>query len=256
MKKSRDDRNARRSKYSAWQRFRIYADLCVTSGFIPKRIPWVVSLGKALARLWAFIQIGEVKVVGAEHLYAEGNKIFCPNHSSLLDAIAVTPLMPDRMHYMSAVEEMRGMFGLKAIIMGSMGCFPVDRSRGKTVIQPAIDLLASGNNIMIFPEGKISPSGEYLRFKSGPARISIGAYKKLEGREPVALVPMHICYGTRDEKSALNFGKMFLRWRKGVTVTIDPPIYLHTVEPLDAATLIDLLRHDITDAVCDTTSGG
>ncbi len=246
----------KRSRSSLWRRFRNYAQLCVTSGFIPRRVPALVKIGKAIGKFWAFIQIGKVTVIGAENLRADGYTIFCPNHSSLLDAIAVVPQMPDNMHYMSAVEEMRGFFGIKGILMGSMGCFPVDRSRGRTVIEPAIDLLASGGvNIMIFPEGKISPSGEYLRFKKGPAWISIGAFEKLNRSKPVALVPMHICYGNRHEDSALSFGKMFFHWRKGVTITVDPPIYLSSLDSLDATELTRLLRLDITDAVCETTGG-
>ena len=240
--------------FNWWRKFRLYAKLCVTSGFIPRRYKWLVKFGIVLGRIWTFIQVGKVTVIGRENLQSDGYTIFCPNHSSMLDAIVIMPLLPENMHYMAAVEQMRGFVGIKGMVMGGMGCFPVDRSRGRTVIQPAIELVAGGCNLALFPEGKISPSGRYLRFKNGAAWIAIGAYNKLEGRKPVKIVPVHICYGTRHEESALNYLKMLLRWRKGATVTAFEPIYLSNLNPLTAEAVIEELRLDITSTVCDTTS--
>lgn len=243
-----------KERLSWYARFRRYADLCVTSGFVPKRVDWLQKLGKLIGRFWTFIQIGKVTVVGEEHAKFDGYTLYCPNHSSLLDAIVLVPLLPENMHFMSAVEEMRGFFGIKAVLMGSMGCFPVDRSRGKTVIPAAIGVVADGNNLTIFPEGKISPSGQYLVFKKGPAWISIGAFEELDRSKPIRIVPVHICYGTRHEDSALDFKKMFFHWRQGATVTFGEPIDLRDFEVLDADKLTEEIRFDVTSVTCDTTS--
>ncbi len=239
---------------SLWRRFREYANNCVTSGFIPTDNRTFRRFGKFVAKLWSFVQVGEVKVVGEENLHAPGRLIFCPNHSAMLDAVVLYPYIPDRTRFMSAVEEMRGFWGLKAIVMGALGSYAVDRSRGKTVIAPSIELLTAGRCINMFPEGKISPTGTYLEFKKGAAWIALGACEALQHKEPVGLVPIHICYGTRDEASALDFGKMRLKWRRGVTITVGKPIYLHDINPLTPDAVIARIKDVITSQDCATTS--
>lgn len=238
---------------SWWRRFRNYAASCTTSGFIPRESYALQRFGKFMSRLWTWIQVGEVTVVGRENLYAPGRLIFCPNHSAMLDAIVIYPIMPLGTRFMAAVEEMRGLGGLKAILMGAAGAYPVDRTRGRTVIPTSIELLVKGKRITMFPEGKISPTGTYLEFKKGAAWIAIGACEALGHNEPVGLVPIHICYHTRDVESATDFGKMRLRWRHGVTITIGKPVYVHNVEPLTPDAVIARIRDDITSQICDTT---
>jgi len=236
------------------QRYREYAANCTTSGFIPTEHRGLQRFGKLLSRLWTWIQVGEVRVVGRENLDAPGRLIYCPNHSAMLDAVVIYPLMPLGTRFMGAVEEMRGMGGLKAIIMGAAGCYPVDRKRGKTVILPSIELLVKGKRITLFPEGKISPTGTYLEFKKGAAWIAIGAAEALGQKEPVGIIPIHICYGTRDVESATDFGKMRLRWRRGVTITVGKPVYVHEVKPVTADAVIARIKDDITSQSCPTTS--
>ncbi|MDZ4837840.1 MAG: lysophospholipid acyltransferase family protein [Candidatus Melainabacteria bacterium] len=241
---------------SWWKRFREYAALCTTSGFIPRESRGLQHFAKLISRVWAWVQIGEVRVIGREHLLAEGHLIYCPNHSAMLDAVVIYPLIPVGTRYMAALEEMRGLGGLKAILMGAAGCYPVDRTKGKTVIPISIQLLANGKRITMFPEGKISPTGTYLEFKKGAAWIALGASDLLGSSKPVGIVPIHICYGTRDVESATDFGKMRLRWRHGVTVTIGEPVYVHEVQPRTAENVISRIKDDITSQSCSTTSVG
>jgi hypothetical protein len=82
------------------------------------------------------------------------------------------------------------------------------------------------NRWWFFPEGKISNSGTYLPFKKGSAHIAIGAYERLQGKEKVGIVPIHICYGKRHEESAgSSYGAMGFKWRGGVTITVGQPVY-------------------------------
>jgi 1-acyl-sn-glycerol-3-phosphate acyltransferase len=235
-------------------RYREYAENCTTSGFIPTEHLGFQRFVKVMSRLWTWIQVGEVRVVGRENLTAAGRLMYCPNHSAMLDAIVLYPLMPLGTRFMSAREEMRGMGGLKAILMGAAGAYPVDRSRGRTVIPASIDLLVKGKRVTLFPEGKISPTGEYLEFKKGAAWIAIGACDALGHKEKVGIVPIHICYGTRDVESATDFTKMRLRWRHGVTITIGEPVYVHDVDPMTPANVIDRIKDVITGQACETTS--
>lgn len=222
--------------------FDAYAQKCVTSGFIPYTFWPVQLLARFLANLIVFIQLGRLRIIGAENLRLPGRFIFCPNHSSMFDAVIMYAIMRrnDGPRYMTAFEEMRGLWGLKAIAMGAMGCFPVDRSKGKSVIEPAINMVVSGGSLVIFPEGKISPTGECLPFKMGPAIIGLTAMERLGGlggTERVAIVPINLHYHKRDVATATKFfTECGLKWRGGVTVTVGEPIYLNdlnTTHPED-----------------------
>lgn len=244
-----------RSVLAKWRkRFNDYVDLCLTSGFIPKSVRPLQLIGKYLARLWMTIQVGRIRVIGKENLVAPGRLIFCPNHSSMFDAPVIYSIMRRMPRYMTAHEEMRGLWGLKAVVMGAFGCFAVDRTQGKTVIEPAILVLVGGDTLVVFPEGKISSSGTYLPFKKGSAIIAIGAYDRLNKKERVGIVPIHLCYGKRDEETATaSYEEMGFKWRGGVTVTVDKPVYLDEIQPLNAETVTEAVREAIITQACATT---
>jgi 1-acyl-sn-glycerol-3-phosphate acyltransferase len=244
--------------FAVWRnRYHKFVERRLVSGYIPSTFMPLVWLGKLISKLWIFLQVGRVQVVGAENLRPKGRVIFCGNHGAMFDAALAYSLMKTSARYMSAFEEMRGIWGLKAIVMGAVGCFPVDRSHGKTVIPPAIKVLVSGQNLVIFPEGKISPSGELLPFKLGPAWITNAAFDQLGGKEPVGIVPMHICYARRDPPTANigNFATMGFKWRGGVKVVVGKPIYLHELPSRDPEQVMAAVRSFIVSQACPTTSG-
>ena len=246
-----------KSFIGTWRKkYREYVSLCLTSGFIPYTFRPIQYVARILARIWMFVQLGRCRVIGAENLKTEGRVIFCPNHSSMFDAIVVYSLMKRFPRYMTAFEEMRGLGGLKAVAMGAFGCFPVDRTQGKTVLEPAIKVLMSGQPLVIFPEGKISASGEYLPFKKGPALITNAAFERLGMKEQVGIVPIHICYHRRDEKTAsASYGEMGFKWRGGLTVTVGKPIYLHELPSRKPEDVMASVRGAIKMISCATTPG-
>lgn len=250
------DKSNKRPRKSWRVRFKEYSNLCLTSGFIPTLYPRLERIGKLFSRFWTFLQVGKVTIEGVENLNADGRLIYAFNHSSMLDAVVMYGIMPKGLRYMTAVEEMRGLGGLKAVVMGGMGCFPVDRTNGRTVIPPAIDLLVAGTKIGMYPEGKISPTGQLLEFKKGAAWIAIGTCDRLQHKELVGIVPVLMCYNKRHVPSALNYLKMLWHWRAGITITFGEPVYVHTVVPQTAAALIDRIKLDIVSQSCPTVSVG
>jgi len=202
-------------------------------------------------RIWLFLQVGRLRVIGAENLNAPGRLVFCPNHGSMFDFVAYL-LMHHRTHYMGAYEEMSGIWGLKGIVMGAVGCFPVDRSNGKTVLGPATQLLVSGRNVLLFPEGHISASGEFLPFKKGAAYIANGAYDQLGGKERVGIVPVHIRYHRRDPATAAidNYLKMGFKWCHCVTVTVCKPIWLHELSSRNPEEIMASVRAALMEQEC------
>lgn len=238
------------------QKYREYVNQCLTSGFIPQTFLPLQYVARILARIWLYIQVGRVSIVGADNLKTPGRVIFCPNHSSMFDAIVVYATMQRWPRYMTAYEEMRGLWGLKAIAMGAFGCFAVDRTQGKTVLEPAIKVLMSGQPMVVFPEGKVSPTGEYLPFKKGSAIIANTAFERLGGKEPVAIVPIHICYLKRHAPTAAaSYGEMGLKWRGGVIVTVGKPIYLHELPSRKPEDVMAVVRGVIKMQACATTPG-
>jgi 1-acyl-sn-glycerol-3-phosphate acyltransferase len=239
-----------------WFAYRRYVIKITTSGYIPPDPPmWMRRLARVLVRIWQWIQVGKVTVVDGHYFDTPGRVIFCGNHGSLLDVMVVYPALRRPLRAMGAYEVMRRLGGLAGIAMTKMGVFPVDRSHGRTVIGPAIDLLVAGHALGLMPEGKINPTGELLPFKLGAAWIASGAYERLGGTEPVGIVPFHICYHKRHVPSALNFLKMGLRWRGGATLTALPPIWLNELDNRDPQHIMCLVRNAIASVDCATTSG-
>jgi 1-acyl-sn-glycerol-3-phosphate acyltransferase len=209
---------------------------------------------KYVCALWVYIQVGRLSVFGENNLSIDGHIIYCPNHSSMFDALIIYSIMKRQPRYMAAYEQMQGAGGLKQVLMGAAGCFPVDRERGATVLQPAIDALVNERCLVIFPEGKISESGQYLPFKTGSARIAIAACERLGHQAKVGIVPINICYHQRDNATAgAGYGKIGFKWRYGATVTIGEPIYVHEVQPLTPKKVTQVVRAAIVSQQCPTS---
>lgn len=235
------------------KRYRDYCKLVQTPGYIPKTVAPVQIIFRWIFRLFTFLQIGRVKVIGAENLNAPGRLIFCPNHSSLYDGFILFPLMKRSTRYMGAHDVMGG---LQGVIAGALGGFAVDRSRGSTIIEPAIKVFLSGADLAMFPEGKISPDGEYLPFKTGAARIALAAWDRLGKKERIGLVPIHICYHKRHSPSGnTTLRHMGFKWRGGATVTVGKPIYLDELASLDADDITACLRAAVVFVPCATAGG-
>src|SRR3954469_1410990 len=160
-------------------------------------IPWTFISGKVdwmyKAAMWAAFTgtriIGvKIDVRGLDSFDNNGTYIYMCNHVSNLDPPLVVPMIPKR----SAVLVKKELFRIpllgKAMRMASF--VPVDRSNRDAAIasiQRAREVLHSGVNIIVFPEGTRSSDGKLLAFKKGPFHMAM--------ESGVAVVPMTI-YGT------------------------------------------------------------
>ncbi len=237
------------------RRYRNYVRWLMTSGNISKTSPFMVALSRWIFRAWAHVQVGRIKVVGLKNLQTPGRIIFCPNHSSFLDAVVVGSTTQRPVRYMGAYESLIGLGGLKPIVCCKVGAFPVDRANGKTVLKPATDLLVRGEPLMIFPEGKIDNTGKLGEFKLGAGYISSAASEQLGEDVPVGIVPMHICYHKRNVETGdtFNFFKMGVSWRGGVTVFAGDPIWVNQLENREPEHIMSLVRQSILSFDCKTS---
>jgi 1-acyl-sn-glycerol-3-phosphate acyltransferase len=124
-------------------------------------------------------------VEGLEYVPTSGPGILAGNHVSFSDHFFV-PLVVDRkVIYLAKADYFngKGLAGrLTAAFFNAVGQKPVDRSSGRAglaAIQTAVNVLAEGNLLGIYPEGTRSPDGRLYRGRVGVARLW------LESRAPL-----------------------------------------------------------------------
>jgi 1-acyl-sn-glycerol-3-phosphate acyltransferase len=89
------------------------------------------------------------------------------------------------------------MRGLQGWLLHRLGCFPVNQSRPSLItLRFALDLLAAGEQLVVFPEGQIrrqhAHHGDGLRLHQGLARLALMAASK---GVAVPVLPVGIAYG-------------------------------------------------------------
>ena len=97
-------------------------------------------------------------------------------------------------------SEMRGIQGW---FLKRLGCFSINQlSPSLSALRYAIDLIEKGEQLVVFPEGKINKYGKTLVLKEGLYRLARLASKKTES---VIILPIGIAYS----KVSPKFGSEF-----------------------------------------------
>ena len=166
------------------------------------------TLARGVAR-FLFAWVGtSLRLEGKENLAAGGPRIVAANHSSYLDGIVLTALLPPEFAFV-VKRELEGNF-VSRLFLRRLGTVFVERfdaaqSAGET--RKALDALAAGQSLAIFPEGTFRRYPGLLPFRMGTFAVAVDA--------GVPVVPVAI-QGTRD---LLRGGEFLLR-RGRVTVTV------------------------------------
>jgi 1-acyl-sn-glycerol-3-phosphate acyltransferase len=117
------------------------------------------------------------RVDGLGHVPTSGPAILAGNHVSFSDHFFVPLVVPRKVIYLAKADyfDRPGLRGrLTAAFFNAAGQKPVDRSSGRAglaAIQTAVDVLAEGNLLGIYPEGTRSPDGKLYRGRVGVARL-------------------------------------------------------------------------------------
>ncbi|MBI3115065.1 MAG: 1-acyl-sn-glycerol-3-phosphate acyltransferase [Candidatus Kerfeldbacteria bacterium] len=154
------------------------------------------------------------RVVGAEHLPAEGGFLVAPNHNAWID----TPLLAGVL-YQSVREKLY--FISRSIHYGVLGAISIDPSHPSGVIDVSLDYLNRGNPVIVYPEGRSNPRRELRPPKTGLARLA-----HLSGR-PVIPVGIRGTFGITAPVSLV----CFLLWFHRVAVHIGPPLVFERLSP-------------------------
>ena len=120
--------------------------------------------------------------------------ILAPTHRSRWDGLILTMAMGRRVtkkdcRFMVTKSEMRGIQGW---FLRRLGCFSINQlSPSLSALRYAIDLIEKGEQLIVFPEGKINKYGKKLVLKEGLYRLARLATKKTTS---IIIIPIGIAY--------------------------------------------------------------
>ena len=159
-------------------------------------------------------------IAGTEHIPMRGGAVLASNHVSYLDFIFVgVPPWEHRRLVRFMAKDAVFHHRIAGPLMRGMHHIPVDRTAGAASYKAAVDSLASGELVGVFPEATISESYWPKEFKTGAARMAAEA--------GVPLVPMATFGGqrifTKGRKRDLTRGR-------SIVIRIGEPI---EVKPTD-----------------------
>ena len=120
--------------------------------------------------------------------------ILAPTHRSRWDGLILTMAMGRRVtkkdcRFMVTNSEMRGIQGW---FLKRLGCFSINQlSPSLSALRYAIDIIEKGEQLVVFPEGKINRYGKKLVLKEGLYRLARLATKKTSS---IIIIPIGIAY--------------------------------------------------------------
>ena len=141
--------------------------------------------------------------------------ILAPTHRSRWDGLVLTMAMGRRVtkkdcKFMVTKSEMRGIQGW---FLRRLGCFSINQlSPSLKVLRYAIDLIVKGEQLVVFPEGKINKHGKSLILKEGLYRLARLATKRTT---PITIIPIGIAYS-----------KVSPRFRDKVSLCFGEPLFI------------------------------
>jgi acyl-[acyl-carrier-protein]-phospholipid O-acyltransferase/long-chain-fatty-acid--[acyl-carrier-protein] ligase len=165
-----------------------------------------------------------VRVVGAEHLPAEGGALFVCNHVSYADTIPLSLASGRRFRFTS----FEGLFAIPLLgrALRAVGSIPVSPANAREAIRRMADCAAAGESVLLFPEGKLTLDGATQEIKGG--------YEIVARRAGCPIVMVHLG-GLWGSIFSFEGGKWFFKWprpwRRAVTVTFSRPMAAEEATP-------------------------
>ena len=169
-----------------------------------------------------FKALFRVEVRGLENLPAAGTRmLIAPNHVSLIDGPllhAVLPLDPS-----FAVDTGIAKAWWAKPFLRLIRHYTVDPSK-PLATRDLIKLVAAGEPVVIFPEGRITVTGSIMKVYDGTAMIA--------DKAGAVVVPVRIEGAQLSHLSYLKNGEIKRAWFPKVTISILPPVKLEIDETL------------------------
>lgn len=118
----------------------------------------------------------DVTIEGLDKVPRHGGIILCPNHLSFIDSPLVMSLVPRRVLAIGKGEYMNDWY--TRYTFPAFGMMPIDRSGGtkaNQTLNEAAAWVASGEALLIYPEGTRTRDGKLHRGRTGPVRLALRA---------------------------------------------------------------------------------
>ena len=104
--------------------------------------------------------------------FGKGAKIIAVNHPSTTDPFYVAAIMRQQVYIL--IKDILFQVPILGEYLRRSGHIPVKAGEGESALQAALERLKSGDTVVIFPEGVISPlEGGFHRARSGVARLAL-----------------------------------------------------------------------------------
>ena len=156
----------------------------------------------------------KIRRTGTEHVPRTGGALIAINHISYVDFIlGGYGALPAKRLVRFMAKEVLFRNRYSGPLMRGMHHIPVDRDAGAASYQQALEYLAAGELVGVFPEATISRSFELKEFKSGTVRMAAEA--------GVPVLPM-ILWGTQ-RMFTKDHPRDFTRHRP-ISITIGAPL--------------------------------
>ncbi|HET6383812.1 MAG TPA: lysophospholipid acyltransferase family protein [Armatimonadota bacterium] len=187
-----------------------------------------------------YMAFGPLQVKGARNVPRAGGVIIAPNHTSDCDVTALYVALP-RWAWFVAKEEL-----FKIPILGKMmayyHAFPIRRSgpADRSAMKQILDLVGSGEAVVIFPEGKLTEDGYLQEFQQGTAMLA------LKAGVPVIPAAMN---GTRN---VVPYGRLYpIPSFRRVKVRFGPPVDFSGLPEVDRHERLRIATERIRQGVVD-----
>lgn len=136
----------------------------------------IIWVGRNWVR-WILATCG-IRVVaeGLENIDPRQSYVYMSNHQSVVDIGAIIATIPVSFRFVAKKELTRiPLFGWVLAGGGHIIIDRGDRERAVRSLRRAGERIRRGTNVIIYPEGTRSPSGELRRFKSGGFHLALEA---------------------------------------------------------------------------------
>ena len=158
-----------------------------------------------------------VEVTGLENLPADGQgAVIVVNHLSYLDGALIGACLPGKPAF--AVHSAIAKAWWMKPVLPLFAAFPVDMTSPLST-RHMIRSVKSGQNLVIFPEGRITVTGALMKVFSGPAMVA--------EKSGAPIVPVHI-EGAQFTPFSLMKGKLHRRLFPKIRITILPAARIET----------------------------